>query len=161
MIYQESSRKSEAVSVMNVPAEVSVVGAMARVGGIFTRIAADLRKLPGVREVSHPCWMAELNGVHAEDSFDGGHGDGFQIEWYAEAEFSDGRAISFNQILTWCDGEWTVQAAIHSQDYDGQHELLVLPDRCAIGPEDLADELTSQSRLLADSQPEGVRLFFA
>ena len=137
---------------------VEVVRSLAEVSEDFIRIAAALRSLPGVRTVSHPCWMRTEERV-AEEQYRVGQGKGFRVEWYAEAMFTDGRSISFCQELSWHEDEWTVDASVRGNDDQGERVLLQLPRRHAIDPADLVAELRSQTRLLHDRQDEGIRLF--
>jgi hypothetical protein len=138
--------------------EVEVVRSLAEVSEEFMRIAAALRSLPGVQAVSHPCWMRTEERV-AEDQYRVGQGEGFRVEWYAEADFADGRSISFCQELSWHGGEWTVDASVRSNDEQGEHMLLELPRRHALDRVDLLAELRSQTRLLLERRDEGIRLF--
>ena len=137
---------------------VEVVRSLAEVSEDFIRIAAALRSLPGVRTVSHPCWMRTEERV-AEEQYRVGQGKGFRVEWYAEAMFTDGRSISFCQELSWHEDEWTVDASVRGNDDQGERVLLQLPRQHAIDPADLVAELRSQTRLLHDRQDEGIRLF--
>lgn len=121
-------------------------------------IAAALRSLPGVRTVSHPCWMRTEERV-AEDQYRTGRGEGFRVEWYAEADFTDGNSISFCQELSWHEGEWTIDASVRGNDDQGERVLLELPRRNATDLADLIAEVRSQTRLLREQQDEGIRLF--
>jgi hypothetical protein len=94
-----------------------------------------------------------------EDQHRVGRGVGFRVEWYAEAEFEDGSAISFGQELSWHDGEWTIDASVRVNDDQGERVLLELPRRYATEPADLVSELRSQTRLLQEQEGEGIRLF--
>ena len=136
----------------------AVVRSLAETSEAFLEIAAALRSLPDAPTVSHPCWMRTEERV-GEDQYLVGRGDGFRVEWYAEGEFSDGRAISFSLDLAWHDGEWTVDASIRANDDEGEHILVELPRRHAIDPEDLVAELRGQTRLLLERRDEGVRMF--
>jgi hypothetical protein len=137
---------------------VEIVRSLAEVSEALIGIAAALRSLPGVRTVSHPCWMRTEERV-AGEQYRIGQGDGFRVEWYAEADFADGSSISFCQELSWHDDEWTVEASVRGNDAQGEHVLLELPRRYATDPAELVDELRSQTRLLLEGQDEGIRLF--
>jgi hypothetical protein len=143
---------------VTVAAEVSVVRSLAAVSEVFLGLAASLRSLEDVQKVSSLCWMRAEERL-GEDHFRLGSGDGFRIEWYAEAEFVDGRVLSFSQEVAWHDGEWVVDASVRSSGADGEDVLLDLPRRFAVTAEDAVAELEGQSRLLVDRRDEAVRLF--
>lgn len=138
--------------------EVAVVRALAEVSEKFRGIAARLRSLPNVRTVTPRCWMRTEERV-AEDQYRVGRGDGFRVEWYADAEFADGAAISFGQELSWHEGEWAIDASIRANDALGERVLVELPHRYATDPVDLVAELRGQTRLLQEHWDEGIRLF--
>lgn len=138
---------------------MAVVRSIADVSERFMRLAATLRSLPEVRMVSHPCWMRTEERVAEEDQYRVGQGSGFRIEWYAEAEFADGTAISFGQELSWHDDEWAIDASVRASDTEGEHVLLEFPRRHAIDAADLVAELRSQTELLQHQRDEALRLF--
>src|SRR5687767_3180441 len=70
------------------------------------------------------------------------------IEWYASAEFSDGRALDFGFELSWQEGEWLIESRVTQNHAQGQDEVLGFPTRNAVGTADLIAELRSQLRLL-------------
>jgi hypothetical protein len=138
---------------------VEVVRSLAEASEEFMAIAAALRSLPGVRTVSHPCRMRTEERV-AEEQYRVGRGEGFRVEWYAEADFTDGSSMSFCQELSWHEGEWIVDASVRGNDDQGERVLLELPSRHATDAADLVVELRSQTRLLRERQDDGViRLF--
>lgn len=143
---------------MTTSAEVAVVRSIAEASEQFIELASTLRSLPEVRMVSHPCWMRTEQRI-AEDQYRVGQGSGFRIEWYSEAEFTDGTAISFGQELSWHDGEWAIDASVRAIDTEGEHVLLEFPRRHAIEPADLVAELRSQTELLQQQRDEALRLF--
>jgi hypothetical protein len=138
--------------------EVVVLRSLAEVAEIFLRLAATLRSVPGVRSVTQPIWMRAEDRL-GEDQFRVGSGPGFRIEWYAEAEFVGGRAISFGQELSWHDGEWTIDASVRANDPQGEHPVLDFPRRTAVTPDELVIELRGQARLLLERQAEGMQFF--
>ncbi len=135
-----------------------MVRSLATVSEVFLGLAASLRALDGVQKVSSPCWMRVEERV-GDDHFRIGSGDGFRVEWYAEAEFVDGRVLSFSQEVAWHDGEWVVDASARSSGAVGEDVLLDLPRRFAVIPGDAVVEMEGQSRMLADRRDEVVRLF--
>jgi hypothetical protein len=139
-------------------AEVSVIRSLAAVSEAFLDLAASLRALEGVQKVSSPCWVRAEDRL-GEDHFRVGSGDGFRIEWYAEAEFRDGRVLSFSQEVSWHDGEWVVDASARSNGADGEDVLVELPQRFAITAEDAVAEMEGQSQMLVDRRDEAIGLF--
>lgn len=98
--------------------EVRVVRALATASEVFLRLAVILRSHAGVREVSSPCSIRaeELLG---DGRFGVGWGEGFRIEWYAEAEFANNTGLCFSQELSWHDGTWSVDASVRANDRPG------------------------------------------
>ena len=119
---------------MSLSGEVAVVRQLAEVSEAFIGLAATLRSLPAVKTASHPCWMRTEERT-GEDQHRVGRGVGFRVEWYAEAEFEDGSAISFGQELSWHDGEWTIDASVRVNDDQGpagmRPSLQILYPSCA------------------------------
>jgi len=137
--------------------EVGVVRSLVGVSEAFQEIAAELRSLSGVRAVTTPCWMRAEEPV-GEDQFRIGRGEGFRIEWYAEAEFGD-RGVSFSEELSWHAGEWVVDASVRANDAQGEHLLIELPRRFAVTAEEMVAELRGQTQLLVERRGEALRCF--
>jgi hypothetical protein len=144
---------------MNEPADtVTAVRAFVDASETFIEIARRLRALPDVVSVAHPCTMRREIPL-GDGRIAVGDGLGFRVEWYADAEFADGRALSFCEELSWHDGEWTVAAAITTVTGNDQEQLLELPESYATQTDDLARQLGVQARLLLDSVDAAVRKF--
>jgi hypothetical protein len=97
---------------------------------------------------------------HGHDWY--GEGDGFGIEWYADADFAnDDRSLSFRLEVSWDHGQWRIQSdvrAVEGQDYQ---VLAELPTEIATDAGQLVSQLAKQRTRLAHSQDGAVRRFLA
>jgi hypothetical protein len=137
--------------------EVGVVRSLVGVSEAFLEIAWELQSLSGVQTVTSPCFMRAEERV-GEDQFRVGRGEGFRIEWYAEAEFGD-RAVSFSEELSWHAGEWVVDASVRANDAQGEHMLVEFPRRFAVTAQELVAEMRGQTQLLLERRGEALRCF--
>lgn len=128
---------------------VAVLRALVDVSEAFIEIAGTLRAQPGVTWVSQPCTMRRENPL-GDNRFAVGHGEGFRIEWYADAMLTTGRAISFAVDLGWQTGEYRIDARVTTSDKDTEDTLLDLPTRHATDPDDVVVQLCQQTRHLLD-----------
>lgn len=94
-----------------------------------------------------------------EEHFRVGSGEGFRAEWYAEAEFVDGRMLAFAQEVAWHDGEWVVDASVRSVTDGEESVILEMPRRFAITADEVTVELVGQARFLEDRYGEALRRF--
>jgi len=115
-----------------------VVGALGEVSDGFRELAIWLRRREFVTSAVHPVWVSATGKT--------------RVEWFADAELSDGRAVSFAMELRLEGDEWIIEPAIRVNDESGQDDLLELASRFAVGDEDLLAELKG-----ATSQLLGLR----
>lgn len=137
---------------------VDVMRSLADVSEAFIEIAATLRSIPGAPSVGHQCSMRRETRV-GEDHFILGRGHGFRVEWHAEAQFPNGRALTFVEEVSWHESEWTVEGSVKVSDGDWEESLVELPIRPAVDPEDVVVQLVGQARLLLDSRERAIRRF--
>ena len=88
-----------------------------------------------------------------------GTGSGVGIEWYTDAEFSNGRALSFGLELSWDGGEWLVEPGIRITHREGQDDLIDLADRYAVDDVDMCASLLGAARQLAGMRDEALQQF--
>lgn len=139
-------------------AEVAVVRSMAEVSEVFVRIADSLRQRGDVRRVVRPFWLRVEDRL-GEEHFRVGSGEGFRAEWYAEAEFADGRVLTFAQEVAWHEGEWVVDASVRAV-IDGEDSVILeMPRRYAIAADDVPVELVGQAGFLEERYDEALRRF--
>ncbi len=115
-----------------------VVGALGEVSDGFRELAIWLRRREFVKSAVHPVWVSSTGST--------------RVEWFADVELSDGRAVSFAMELRLEGDEWIIEPAIRVNDESGQDDLLELASRFAVGDEDLLAELKG-----ATSQLLGLR----
>ena len=137
---------------------VAVVRLLAEINEAFIELAGVLRALPQASSVGHQYAIRKEERV-GEDAFRVGMGDGFRVEWYADAEFVGRGALSFAEELAWHDGEWTIEAAVTTHDAEGEHSLFALPRRYAVDIDQLEAELRGQTQLLLRCREEALRRF--
>jgi hypothetical protein len=94
-----------------------------------------------------------------EDDFRVGVGEGFRVEWYADAEFGEEGALSFAEELAWHDGEWIIDAEVTTHDTGGEHSLFKLPRQFALDSAELEAALRSQTQLVLRHRDEAIRQF--
>lgn len=140
---------------------VAVVTAIVDVGAVFFDIARALRARPDVLKVHSVCDMERQRRY--SDGIVGLHeGDGFGIQWYADADFADrARSLSFRLDLSWFEGEWRIESDIRAADADGYDVIIELPTVTAADAGQLLSQLAAQRARLADSREEAVRLYLA
>lgn len=139
---------------------VVVVRTLVSISEAFQRTAHELRARPDVSEVSQPCWMSRERRLD-DSRVAVGEGEGFSIEWYADAEFRDGRALSFGLQLSWHDGEWAVAGGIRVNDGEGQRSMFDLPTRHPSDVAELVADVSHHVRQLTDSRDSAVRQFLS
>lgn len=131
---------------------------LAQVAEIFKDIALWLRQIEGVTNVMQPCSLSVL-GRREDGVIEYGTGSGVGIEWYTDAEFSNGRALSFGLELSWDGGEWLVEPGIRITHREGQDDLIDLADRYAVDDVDMCASLLGAARQLAGMRDEALQQF--
>lgn len=139
---------------------VAVVKAIVDVGAQFREIAGWMRQRPDVLKVHQECWMRPLDRigsytVRLEE------GEGFSIEWLANADFADdARSLSFQYEVSFHRGEWRVEAGVRAVEEQNSEFLVDLPT-LAMQTAELVEQLAAYRRVLADNRDEAMRLFLA
>jgi len=105
-----------------------------------------------------PCSMTTLRR-REDEVIEYGIGDGVGIDWYADVEFTNGRALSFGLELSWDGGEWRVVPGIRITHRAGQDDLFDLADRYAVDDVDMCNSLLGAARELASLRDEALELF--
>lgn len=136
-----------------------MLASLVEVSETFIEIAQTMRALPGVAAVEDQCLMRSEKRLD-EETFRIGIGPGFRIEWYADGNFRDGRALSFSEVLSWHDEGLTVEASVRDNRREGDILLLDLPPRTGIAFDALATQLLAVARLLRDGREEILQRFF-
>jgi len=98
-------------------------------------------------------WMTAERMVD-ESTFRVGEGDGYRVEWYAEADLESRDVLSLTLEVAWHPSEWVVDASYRLQTDRGEVVLVELPTRFAVDPDDLVAELTSQVEMLWNRKEE-------
>lgn len=137
---------------------VATILCLVEVAEVFRELADWLRHLDGVSRVMQPSRMTSIRRLDS-GSVEYGKGDGVGIDWYADAEFFDGRAISFGLELSWDAGEWVIEPAIRVNNQNGQDDLIEIAERFATEDSEMFRELVGAARLLASYRDEALRLF--
>lgn len=134
------------------------VHCLAQVSEIFSDLASWLRQIEEVTRVMQACSMTTLS--RREDGvIEYGTGDGVGVDWYADGEFSNGRALSFGLELSWDGNEWLVEPGIRLTHRGGQDDLIDLADRYAVDDADMCDSLLGAARELAGLWDEALEVF--
>lgn len=133
---------------------------LAQVGEIFKDLALWLRQIEGVTGVMQPCSLTTL-GRREDGVIEYGTGRGVGIEWYADAEFSNGRALSFGLEMSWDGGEWLVVPGIRITHREGQTDLIDVADRYAVDDADMCASLLGAARQLAGLRDEALQRFWS
>ena len=134
----------------------SVLRTLTVVAERLTELAAWLRGTPGVVAVRRSCWMNSEEQVE-DGAVRVGHGDGYRIEWFVEADLDSGEGLSFGLDVAWHGAEWVIEASARSQTVRGEELLLELPTRYAIDAEDLKSELISQVEMMLRRRAEALQ----
>ncbi len=108
-----------------------VVGALGDVSDGFRDLAIWLRRREFVKSAVHPVWVSSTEHV--------------RVEWFADAELVDGKAVSFALELRLERDEWIIEPAIRVIDESGEEDLLELASSFAVGDKDLLAELKGAS----------------
>jgi hypothetical protein len=133
--------------------EVVVIQSMAAASEAFLRMASVLRQEPGVLRASSPVSMRAEERV-AENRFRLGDGSGFRIEWYAEAEYEDGRQLSIALEVAWHDG-WIVESSVRANTVSGE-EVITDDAQPARTAAELMAEIERQTALLEGGLSQAV-----
>lgn len=120
---------------------LETIGCLAEVTSVFGSLASWLRSEADVVSVADPVWVS--GGHDAEVG-------PLRVEWYADAEFNDGRAVSFGLELRRHEGEWVVEPGVRITDRQGQDDLVDLPVRYAVDDDELCAELRGAARHVND-----------
>jgi hypothetical protein len=89
-------------------------------------------------------------------TFHVGEGDGYRIEWYAEADLESRDVLSLALEVAWHPSEWVVDSSYRLQTERGEIVLVELPTRFAVDLEDLVAELASQVEMLWNRKEEAL-----
>jgi len=124
-----------------------LIGAIANVTAEFARLAQWLDSHPGIRSVVHPLWIT--GGVTESEA-------PMRVEWFADGELYDGRAVSFGMELCLLADEWLIEPAIRMNTDAGQHDVLDMPVRFAVEDEELLTELRGAMRHLVGQKEKAL-----
>jgi hypothetical protein len=137
---------------------VDVVRALTNVYGACTTIEQSMRSRDDVKHAYSYCSM-EPRQQKSSSGVAFRTGNGFGIYWWAEAEFRDGRALSFNMTLSWEAGRWIIDGVIDEVAEPRGPLLVELPERCAYDAGELVAELTAECNDLLAAQDRALQLF--
>ena len=137
---------------------VETLRCLARVAEIFKDLARWLRQIGGVECVTQPCSLTTLER-HEGDVVKYGRGNGVGIEWFADAEFCNGAALSFGLEVSWDSGEWLVVPGIRIIHREGEDDLVDVAQRHAVDDADMCVSLLAAARQLSSLRDEALRQF--
>ena len=130
-----------------------VIRALAIVSEMFDSLSRALRSEPHVTEVLQRCWISR-QGTGFAGSVLLGQGDGAGVDWYADAELVDGRAISFSLEAGWRDAEWVVHPNVCVTSVHGQDRIIELADRFAVEDAEFARELVGAAEAVINARDD-------
>ena len=128
---------------------VTLVAVTARVD----ELRSWMNGLSHVVKARRSLWMTDERIVD-DSTFQVGEGEGYRIEWYAEADLESCDVLSLALEVAWHPSEWVVDSSYRLQTERGEIVLVELPTRFAVDPDDLIAELTSQVEMLWNRKEE-------
>lgn len=109
---------------------------LSKVATTLREFSQQLRLNPAVTRVDRRCEIED--------------GERPSIEWYVDAEISNGEALSFRLLLYWHREEWIIESEVRRVHKAGSEVEFELPTRYALD-DDLQEELNSATSQLASS----------
>jgi hypothetical protein len=135
-----------------------VIRALVDVSAMFV----DLSRWPDTQDrvfsARRSCWMAPLERID-DDTYRMGVGTGFQVEWFAYADFDFGCLLTYAMRLVYVEDEWTVEGSALANGRDGEDELIELPTHHAVDDEDLVAGLRFMAESLQAVRREAHKMF--
>jgi len=118
-----------------------IIGTLGEVSSGFSELASNLRNREFVTAAVHPVRFSAVP---------------LRVEWFADAELVDGRAVSFALDARLEGTEWIVDSAVRVVDGYGENDVLELATRYAVGDTEFLSVLTAAAGYLFELRDQAL-----